>query len=148
MARDRIVSINEAAKMRGQSKEAIVKAIRTGRLHAHQLSGKGYMLSERQVLGKSFDEPEFRKLCQQYVSVPDACNIVWKTDAAVMRDLRKGVIKGFKLNNKCWAVLRTSAEQEFQDYLESNKGRVGRKREVGATRSPRDIRRKKPLPRK
>jgi hypothetical protein len=141
MASDRIVSINEAAKLRGQSKEGIVKAIHTGRLYSYQLSGKGHMLSARQVLGKTFDEVAFKKLCQQYVSVPEACNIVWKTDAAVMRDLRKGVIKGFKLNHKCWVVLRSSAEQEFRDYLEAHKGRVGRKRSIGEDRSPR----KKPL---
>lgn len=141
---DRIVSINEAAKLRGQSKEAIVKAIATRRLYSYQLSGKGHMLSERQVTGKSFDEAAFEKLCSQYISVPQACNIVWKTDAAVTRDLRKGVIQGFKLNHKCWVVLRSSAEQEFRDYLEANKGRVGRKRYVGEDRSPR----KKPLKRK
>jgi hypothetical protein len=144
MASDRIVSINEAAKLRGQSKEGIVKAIHTGRLYSYQLSGKGHMLSARQVLGKTFDEVAFKKLCQQYVSVPEACNIVWKTDAAVMRDLRKGVIKGFKLNHKCWVVLRSSAEQEFRDYLEAHKGRVGRKRSIGEDRSPR----KKPLKKK
>lgn len=144
MASDRIVSMNEAAKLRGQTKEAIVKAIASGRLYSYQLSGKGHMLSERQVLGKPFDQSAFQKLCSQYISVPQACNIVWKTDAAVMRDLRKGVIKGFKLNHKCWVVLRSSAEQEFQDYLEANKGRVGRKRAVGEDRSPR----KKPLKRK
>jgi hypothetical protein len=144
MASDRIVSINEAAKLRGQSKEGIVKAIHTGRLYSYQLSGKGHMLSARQVLGKTFDEVVFKKLCQQYVSVPEACNIVWKTDAAVMRDLRKGVIKGFKLNHKCWVVLRSSAEQEFRDYLEAHKGRVGRKRSIGEDRSPR----KKPLKKK
>lgn len=145
--KDTIISVSEAARLRGMSREGIMKAIQTGRLTSHLLSGKGHMLSERQVTGKSFDEAEFRKLCKLYISVPEACNIVWKTDAAVMRDLRKGVIKGFKLNTKCWAVLRSSAEEEFREYLESNKGRAGRKRSIGETRSPRDIR-KKPLKRK
>lgn len=143
MARDRIVSIGEAAKLRKQSEEAIVKAIVSGRLFCHKLSGKGYMLSERQVKGLSFDEAEFLKLCRRYVSVPEACNIVWKTDAAVSRDLARGRIEGFRLNSKCWAVLRSSAEQEFRDYLEGVKeGRVGRRRSIGESRSPRDLRKK------
>ncbi len=142
MPKDRIVSIGEAAALRGLTEEAIIKAIASGRLFVHQLSGKGYMLSERQVLGRSFDKQEFQRMCRQYVSVPEACNIVWKTDAAVMRDIRKGRIKGFRLNSRCWAVLKASAEDEFRDYLENGRRRVGRPRAVGETRSPRDLRRK------
>jgi len=142
MAADRIVSVVEAASVRGVSREAIMKAIKTGRLYGHLLSGKGYLLSARQVEGKTFDRPAFEKLCRQYISVPEACNIVWKTDAAVMRDLRSGKIKGLRVNPKCWAVLKSSAEEEFRDYEENEKHRVGRKRTVGATRSPRDIRKK------
>lgn len=145
--KDTIISVSEAARLRGMSREGVMKAIQTGRLASHLISGKGHLLSERQVLGKSFDESEFRKLCRLYISVPDACNICWKTDAAVMRDLRKGVIKGFKVNAKCWAVLRSSAEEEFREYLENHKARAGRKREVGSSRSPRDLR-KKPLKRR
>jgi hypothetical protein len=145
--RDRIVSVQEAARLRGITREGVMKAIQTGRLASHLLSGKGYLLSERQVLGKKFDEAEFRRLCRLYVSVPEACNICWKTDAAIMRDLRRGTIVGFKVNAKCWAVLRSSAEEEFRDYLESHKGRAGRKRDIGTSRSPRDIR-KKPLKKK
>lgn len=142
--KDTIISVSEAARLRGMSREGIMKAIQTGRLTSHLLSGKGHMLSESQVLGKKFDPADFRKLCRLYISVPEACNICWKTDAAIMRDLRRGTIKGFKVNQKCWAVLRSSAEEEFREYLESHKGRAGRKREVGSSRSPRDLR-KKPL---
>ncbi len=137
---DRIIGIAEAAKIRGQSREGIQKAVVTGRLCGVLLSGKGWMLSERQVRGQSFDRKSFERLCSRYCSVPDACNIVWKTDAAVMRDLRSGRIEGFKVNSKCWAVLKSSAEAEFKDYLENQHGRVGRKRDIGFTRSPRDLR--------
>lgn len=142
MPQDRIVSVGEAAEIRGVSEEAIIKAISTGRLESRKLSDKGLMLSFRQVSGKPFVKSEFQKMCDRYCSVPEACNICWKTDAAVMRDLRSGRISGFRLNPKCWAVLRSSAEQEFRDYLEENAGRVGRKRSVGESRSPRDLRKK------
>lgn len=142
MAADRIVSVVEAAKARGLTREAIMKAIKTGRLYGHLLSGKGYLLSARQVEGKPFDQKAFERLCRQYISVPEACNVCWKTDAAIMRDLRSGKIKGLRVNPKCWAVLKSSAEEEFRDYQENEKGRVGRKRDIGFTRSPRDLRKK------
>ena len=137
---DRIIGIAEAAKIRGQSREGILKAVRSGRLYAVSLSGKGLMLSERQVSGKPFCQKAFGRMCSKYCSVPDACNIVFKVDSAVIRDLRSGRIEGFQINSKCWAVLRSSAEAEFRDYLENQANRVGRKRDVGATRSPRDLR--------
>jgi len=145
---DRIIGIAEAAQIRRMSREGILKAIRSGRLHAVTLSGKGLMLSERQVRGQSFSVKAFGRMCSKYCSVPDACNIVFKVDSAVIRDLRSGKIEGFQINSKCWAVLKSSAEAEFRDYLENQKNRVGRKRDVGATRSPRDLRRKTVLKRR
>jgi hypothetical protein len=103
------------------------------------------MLCREQVEGKKFSEPEFRKLCGRYVSVPEACEICHKTDAAIIRDLKSGVIDGFRLNKRAWAVLRSSAEKEFRDYLANSKGRVGRKRDLGGSRSPRSLRKKQPL---
>lgn len=143
--RDDVVSIEQAAALRRVSREAISKAIRSGRLYAYSLSGKGMMLSGRQVTGKKFSEPEFKKLCQQYVCVPDACEIMRLTDAAVIRKAKAGVVKGFKLNPKCWAILKSSAEQEYRDYLEENEGRVGRKRNLSGSRSPRSLRKKSSL---
>lgn len=139
------VSVGEAASIRGLSEEAIIKAIRTGRLVAVQLNARGWMLCREQVEGRKFSEPEFRKLCGRYVSVPEACEICHKTDAAIIRDLKSGVIDGFKLNDKAWAVLKSSAEKEFRDYLANSKGRVGRKRDLGGSRSPRSLRKKQPL---
>lgn len=129
--------------IRGVSEVAILKAVKTGRLLAVALSERGLMLSKEQVSGGVFSEREWRKLCDQYVSVPDACEIVHKTDAAVHRDLRDGVIDGFRLNGKAWAVRRSSAEQEFRDYLARAASTPGRKRDLGEAKSPRAIRRKK-----
>lgn len=137
----RPISIEEAAKAMGMTKSGVVKAISSKRLVAIPLSGRGMMLSWEQCHGKKFSEPEFRKLCQRYIAVPDACDIVHKTDAMVMRDLRSGRIKGFKLNGRAWAVERRSAEEEFRDYL-ANPGRRGQPRQIGKSRSPRVIRKK------
>lgn len=141
----RPISILEAAKVAGLSISGIVKAITSQRLIAIPLSGRGLMLCREQVAGEPFDEAEFRKLCKKYVSVPEACDIVCKTDAMVLRDLRSGKIKGFKLNGKAWAVEKRSAEEEFREYLASPVRR-GQPRRIGESRSPRVIR-KKSLPR-
>lgn len=143
----RPISVGEAAVIRGITQVGILKAIKTGRLIGVPLSGKGIMLCREQVEGKRFSESEFRRLCGRYISVPDACEICHKTDAAVQRDLRAGVIDGFRLNAKAWAVLRSSAEKEFRDYLERSSSIAGRKRDLGASRSPRVLRKRKSLPR-
>lgn len=137
----RPISILEAAELTGLTKSGIVKAISSKRLLAIPLSGRGQMLCREQVAGKKFDEPAFRKLCQRYVSVPDACEIMSKTDAMVIRDLRSGKVAGFLLNGRAWAVDRRSAEQEFAEYLASPQRR-GQPRQVGTSRSPRVIRKK------
>jgi hypothetical protein len=137
----RPISIQEAADAMGLSKSGVVKAISSERLVAIPLSGRGMMLSWEQCHGKKFSEPEFRKLCQRYIAVPEACDIVHKTDAMVMRDLRSGKIKGFKLNGRAWAVEKASAEEEFRDYL-ANPRRRGQPRQIGKSRSPRVIRKK------
>jgi hypothetical protein len=144
VATDSIISVSQAAAIRKFSDEGIIKAITSGRLECVKLSGKGYMLSERQVRGLSFNKKEFLALCSRYVSVPEACNIVWKTDAAVIRDIKSGRLSGFRLNPRCWAVLKRSAEDEFHEYLTARKQSAGRPRTVGGSRSPRDLR-KKPL---
>ena len=140
----RPISIEEAAKATGLSKSGVVKAIASKRLVAVPLSGRGLMLCLEQCKGQSFDAAEFRKLCKKWICVPDACDIVCKTDAMVMRDLRSGKIKGFRLNGRAWAVEKASAEQEWKDYV-SGPPRVGQPRQIGTSRSPRVIRKKNDL---
>lgn len=144
MSHHRPISIDEAAKAMGLSKSGIVKAITSKRLVAIPISGRGLMLSWEQCHGKKFSEAEFRKLCQKFISVPEACDIVHKTDAMVMRDLRSGRIKGFRLNGRAWAVDKRSAEEEWKEYL-ANPTRRGQPRQIGLSRSPRVLRKKKPL---
>lgn len=140
----RPISIEEAAKATGLTKSGVIKAIASKRLVAIPLNERGLMLSLEQCKGKPFDEAEFRKLCKRWISVPEACDIVHKTDAMVMRDLRSGKINGFRLNGKAWAVDKASAEEEWKDYLNSPRGR-GQPRQIGTSRSPRVLRRKNAL---
>jgi hypothetical protein len=140
----RPISIEEAAKATGLTKSGVVKAISSKRLVAIPLSGKGLMLCWEQCSGKKFSESDFRKLCGKFCCVPEACDIVHKTDASVMRDLRSGRINGFKLNGRAWAVDRRSAEEEWREYLASP-ARRGQPRQIGVSRSPRIIRRKTSL---
>lgn len=140
----RPISIEEASRIMGITKSGVVKAISSKRLVAIPLNDRGLMLSYEQCKGEDFSEPEFRKLCRKYVSVPEACDIVAKTDAMVMRDLRSGKIAGFRLNGKAWAVDKRSAEQEMKEYLSKPAGR-GQPRQFGISRSPRVLRKKNGL---
>jgi hypothetical protein len=137
----RPISIEEAARAMGLTKSGIVKAVSSKRLVAVPLSGRGMMLSWEQCHGERFSEADFRRLCQRYISVPEACDIVCKTDAMVMRDLRSGRIKGFRLNGRAWAVDKRSAEEEWREYL-STPNRRGQPRKMDVSRSPRVIRKK------
>lgn len=141
----RPISVVEAATIRGVTQAAILKAIRTGRLEAVLLSGMGHMLCREQVEGKKFSDAAFRKLCANYVSVPDACEICHVTDAAIVRWLKAGVLSGFRLNGKAWAVLKSSAEKEFESYLKRPPHIAGRKRDLGQAKSPRVLRKQKRL---
>jgi hypothetical protein len=144
MAFHRPISIEEASGIMGITKSGVVKAISSKRLMAIPLSERGLMLCLEQCAGKDFSASDFRKLCAKYCAVPEACDIVHKTDAMVMRDLRSGKIKGFKLNGRAWAVDRRSAEQEWKDYVSNPPGR-GQPRQIGISRSPRVIRKKTSL---
>jgi excisionase family DNA binding protein len=139
---ERPISVDEAAELLGLSRSGVMEAIRTGRLVAILINGRALALCREQVLGKPFSEPEFRRLCGRYVSVPDACEIMRKTDAAVIRDLNRGRVDGFRLNGRAWAVDKRSAEREFAEYLRSDRGR-GQPRRLSESRSPRVLRKPK-----
>jgi hypothetical protein len=140
---DRPISVSEAASMLCITNNGIIKSIEAGRLKANQLNGKGWMLSHAQVSGRKFDPAAFDRLCSLYVCVPEACEIMRKTDAAIIRDLRRGRIEGFRLNNRAWAVKKASAEKEFLDYLATMGTRTGRPRLLDESRSPRVLRKRK-----
>ena len=149
MAFFRPISVNEAASVAGVSVSAVLKRIRAGQAVAVSLSGKGWMLCHEQMSGQPYSEAAFRRLCRKYVSVPEACQIVKKTDASVIRDLRSGRLSGFRLNAKAWAVDKASAERDFREYLSgASEGRAGRKRDLHAEHHPTRLKRQRSVDRK
>lgn len=142
----RPISVDEAAKILGISKSAVMKSIRSGKFLAVLINARGYGLCRQQVEGKPFSESAFRRLCDRYISIPDACEIVCKTDASVGRDLVSGRLIGFKLNGRAWAVDRRSAQRNIAEYLANTSVR-GQPRRLGESRSPRVLRKKSALPR-
>lgn len=132
----RPISVSEAASLLGISSVAVIKRIAKGQLLAVMLSDKGWMVSHEAVLGEEVDEKRFRRLCEGYISVPEACDIVCVTDGMVGRMLAAGILDGFRLNEKAWAVSRKSCEDNIREYLASKTPSVGRKRRVGDSRRP------------
>jgi hypothetical protein len=131
----RPISIGEAAKMLGITPVAVKKRIDTGKILARTLSDKGILVCPESVLGQPCSEKAFERLCARYISVPEACDIVCVTDGMVGRMLADGRLNGFRLNGKCWAVERASAEQNMREYLASPPYR-GRRRLLGESRRP------------
>ena len=149
MAFHRPISVKEAAAIAKVTVNAILKRIKVGKMLAVQLSGKGWMVCREHAAGKAASGADFRRLCGKFISVPQACDIVFKTDASVIRDLKNGRLTGFQLNGRAWAVLRESAEQEIRDYLNgSHDGLPGRRRRIGDKRSPDKKRQLKKIPAK
>lgn len=131
----RPISVADAAKILKISTIAVFKRIKAGTLLAVPLSNKGLLVCHESVLGKPADPAEFRKVCSRYISVPQACNIVCVTDAMVGRMLADGRLKGFRLNEKAWAVEKASCEANIREYL-ANPPTYGRPRRVGDDCSP------------
>lgn len=131
----RPISVAEAAAALGIKEVSVLKRIRAGTLVALPLSGKGLMVCQESVDGEKVDPAAFRRACAKYVSIPEACDIVCVTDGMIGRMLADGRLKGFKLNEKAWAVERKSCEDNIREYLASPH-RGGRPRLVGEARAP------------
>jgi hypothetical protein len=129
------ISVRQAAEMLGITDIAVLKRIAKGQLLAVPLCGKGLLVCVESVQGKKHDPEEFRRLCDRYISVPQACDIVCVTDGRIGRMLASGILKGFRLNEKAWAVERKSCEDNIREYME-NPPAQGRKRLVGESRAP------------
>lgn len=129
------ISVREAAEMLGVTDIAVLKKIAKGQIVAVPLCGKGLLVCAESVLGKRFDADEFRRLCDRYVSVPEACDIVCVTDGQIGRMLADGRLKGFRLNAKAWAVEKRSCEDNIREYM-ANPSKSGRPRLIGERRAP------------
>lgn len=132
---DRLISVAEAASILGVTDVWVLRRISQGTLLARQLSGKGWMVSLDSARGKRASEKKFSELCGRYVSVPQACEIVCVTDGMIGRMLASGILKGFRLNKKAWAVCRESCEKNIREYLASPK-KGGRPRVLSGKHAP------------
>lgn len=130
------ISVQEAAEALGITAVAVMKRIRRGTLLGLPLSSKGYMVCHESVLGRPCSAKDFEQLCERYVSVPEACEIVCVTDAMVIRMLRDGRLKGFSLNDNAWAVDRQSAEENIREYVAGSTRASGRPRDLLSSRAP------------
>lgn len=131
----RPISVQEAAAALGISQVAVLKRVARGTLLAKQLSGKGYLICRESIDGQKVDPSAFAKACDQWVSVPQACEIVCVTDGMIGRMLADGRLSGFRLNAKAWAVSRSSCERNIREYLSSPQG-GGRPRNLTGSRAP------------
>ena len=131
----RPISVQQAADMLKVSTVSIIKRVHAGTIVANSLSNKGWLVCAESALGLPFDRAEFDRMCGQYVSVPEACDIVCVTDGMVGRMLMDGRLAGFRLNGKAWAVSRRSCEENIRDYLSSGSHR-GQPRRIGESRRP------------
>lgn len=130
------ISVQEAALRLGISRVAVMKRIHRGTLLALPLSSKGFMVCQESLAGEMASPAAFARLCERYVSVPEACDIVCVTDGMVIRMLNDGRLKGFRLNENAWAVDRRSAEENISEYLRSPYSQGGRPRELHKSHRP------------
>jgi hypothetical protein len=129
------ISVSQAAEILQISPVAVLKRIAKGRVLAVPLSGKGLLVCHESVLGQDCNLEAFKRTCRRWISVPEACDIVCVTDAMIGRMLADGRLKGFRLNDKAWAVDRESCERNIREYLASPP-QYGRRRRVGERCSP------------
>lgn len=129
------ISVPEAARILGVTEACVLKRLQRGELFGIPFSGKAWMVCHESVLGQDFSKAKFRTMCSRWVPVPVACNIVGVTDAGVVRMVRRGQLKGFRLNRVSWAVDRKSCEDNIADYLANLGKRPGQPRRLGEERN-------------
>jgi excisionase family DNA binding protein len=64
----------------------------------------------------------------EWISVPDAAELLGCTDVWVIKMISRGDLEGFKLSGRAWAVKRTSVEKNVREYLARDPSLAGRKR--------------------
>ena len=63
-----------------------------------------------------------------WISVPDASEMLGCTDVWVIKMISRGDLEGFKLSGRAWAVSRKSVEKNIREYLSRDPSLAGRKR--------------------
>lgn len=64
----------------------------------------------------------------EWISVPEAAEILGCSDVWVIKMLGRGEIEGFRLSRRAWAVSKKSVEKNRQEYLKRDPTLAGRKR--------------------
>lgn len=65
---------------------------------------------------------------REYVSVPDAAEMLGCTDVWVLKMIARGELDGFRLSARAWAVSRKSVQKNLQEYLSRDPTKAGRRR--------------------
>ena len=63
-----------------------------------------------------------------WISVPQASELLGCTDVWVIKMIQRGELEGFKLSGRAWAVSRKSVEKNVQAYLARDPSQAGRPR--------------------
>lgn len=69
------------------------------------------------------------KTPQEWISVPDAAQLLGCTDVWVIKLIRQKKLDAFRLSPRAWAVRRESALANLKEYFERDPSKPGRKRE-------------------
>lgn len=65
---------------------------------------------------------------QDWISVPQAAELLGCSDVWVIRMIQRGDLEGFRLSGRAWAVSRKSVAKNHADYLKRDPTLSGRKR--------------------
>ena len=64
----------------------------------------------------------------EWISVPQAAEILGCSDVWVIRMIQNGDLEGFRLSGSAWAVSRKSVAKNLDEYLKRDPTLAGRKR--------------------
>lgn len=64
----------------------------------------------------------------EWISVPQAAEILGCSDVWVIRMIQNGDLEGFRLSGRAWAVSRKSVAKNLDEYLKRDPTLAGRKR--------------------
>jgi excisionase family DNA binding protein len=64
----------------------------------------------------------------EWISVPEAAEMLGCTDVWVLKLVKSGSLKGFRLSGRAWAVSRIAVEENLAKYLKRDPSQAGRPR--------------------
>ena len=64
----------------------------------------------------------------EWISVPDAAELLGCTDVWVIKMIQRGDLEGFRLSGRAWAVSKKSVEKNVEAYLNRDATKAGRPR--------------------